>query len=680
MTSSVEFIKGIYSEVAFISVIFLIFFQLFSDFLESIYILVLMTLSINVNILALLFLLSSLVLLFFKKGIPDKMLLIVGLTMIVCRVVEPLFETPARMVISGLGVGCFLILFPALLLRKDSSKEEQGGLTIGLGLAIAIASSVLLRTLNSTIDLSTHGFGQVIGWVLAIIAAILLIGYLLVEQETIQIENPTAATESNGAEQPSGIKQILGIAIGLTSIFFFITFAFSSPGVISSWTEGNYIAITSMVVVMLTLFVFVVSNKPQLLTRLEPRMILIWNVLFVLAFTLTIVVHQIQFPSTSDIYPIIAPQTTILYHVPLILMLITFPIIVIDFMLLSRGIMGLKSKPSGFTVGGSFTLGGLCMILMILSLVFTSVWGFIPVIGVLFRDMFWLIFLIVGLVLVVSLIPTSRRSFTISESHRTPRTKTIIAGFMIFLFALTLVSGIALDAYPVAQTGNATSVRILTYNIAQGMNLEDVKNYDGQIGLIRDVDADIIGLQETSKIAGSSDVVKYFADKLNLYSYFGPKGVTGTTGVALLSKYPIENPRTIYHFSENIDRKQTATIEAEITVGSNTFTVYVTHTYGRTSAKSILQTDILNEASGKSNVVFMGDFNFRPATEAYNLTTVALDDSWWLKWPTGVDNLGYNNSRNIDNIFVSPGTTISDCEYIWDPQSDHPAYWVDIEW
>jgi len=680
MTSSVEFIKGIYSEVAFISVIFLIFFQLFSDFIESIYILVLMTLSINVNILALLFLLSPLMLLFFKKRIPDKLLLILGMTMIVCRVVEPLLETPARMIISGLGVGCFLILFPTLLLRKDSSKEEQGGLTIGMGLAIAIASSVLLRTMNSTIDLSTHGFGQVIGWGLAIIAVILLIGYLLVEQETNQIENPNDTTKSDEAEQTSGVKHILGIAIGLASIFFFITFAFSSPGVISSWTEGNYIAITSIVVLMLTLFVFVASNKPQLLTRLEPRMILIWNILFVLAFSLTCVVHQIQFPSTSDIYPIIAPQTTILHHVPLILMLVTFPIIVIDFMLLSRGIMGLKSKPTGFTVGSSFTLSGLCTILMILALVFTSVWGFIPVIGVLFRDLFWFIFLIVGLVLVVSVMRTARRSFTIRESQRTPRMKTIIAGFMIILFAGTLVSGIALEAYPVAQTGTATSVRILTYNIAQGMNLEDVKNYDGQIELIRGVDADIIGLQETSKIAGSSDVVKYFADKLNLYSYFGPKGVTGTTGVALLSKYPIENPRTIFHFSENIDRKQTATIEAEITVGSLTFTVYVTHTYGRMETRSILQTDILNEASGKSNVVFMGDFNFRPATEAYNLTTDVLDDSWWLKWPTGEDNLGYNNSRNIDHIFVSPGTTISDCQYIWDPQSDHPAYWADIQW
>ena len=174
--------------------------------------------------------------------------------------------------------------------------------------------------------------------------------------------------------------------------------------------------------------------------------------------------------------------------------------------------------------------------------------------------------------------------------------------------------------------------------------------------------------------------MRYLANKLNLYSYFGPKGVTGTTGVALLSKYPIENPRTIYHYSEDVDRKQTATIEADITVGSRSFTIYVTHTYGRTSTKMILQNDILDASSGKSNVIFMGDFNFRPHSEPYNLTTAVLDDSWWVKWPTGVNSLGENNSRQIDHIFLSPGTTVSDCEYITDPQSDHPAYWADIQW
>ncbi len=680
MSSYKEFLDRVYSELVFISILLLLFIQLLSDFLESVYILVLMTLSINENLLAMLFVISPVILLFFKKGIPDKMLLIVGLTMVACRVMEPLFDTTARMVISGLGVGCFLVLFPTFLLRKDSSKEEQGGLTIGMGLAIAIASSVLLRTLNSTIDFSTHGFGQVIGWALAAIWTMMLIGYLRVGQETIPRENPTDATESNGAEQPSGIMRISEIAIGLVSIFFFIIFAFSSPVVISRWTEGDYIAITAIVVLMLTLFVFVASNKPQLLTRLKPRILLVWNITFVIAFAVTVLIHQIQFPSTPGVYPIEAPATTFLHHIPLVLMLITFPIILIDFMFLTRGIMRLEPKPTGFAVGGGFVLSSLHLILITFALVFTSVWGFIPVIGVLFRNMFWFTFLVVGLNIVVSLKRPSRSSFTIRESKRSPRAKTIIAGFMIIIFAGTLVSGIAFEAHPVAPTGDPTSVKILTYNLAQGVNDVDVKNYDGQLELIRGVDADIIGLQETSKITGGSDVVRYIANGLNLYSYFGPKGVTGTTGVALLSKYPIENPRTIYHFSEDVDRKQTATIEAEITVGSHTFTVYVTHTYGRMSTKSILQTDVLNEASGKSNVIFMGDFNFRPDSEPYNLTTDVLDDSWWLKWPTGADAQGNNNSRQIDHIFVSPGTTISDCQYITDHQSDHPAYWVDIQW
>ncbi|MHA2030658.1 MAG: endonuclease/exonuclease/phosphatase family protein, partial [Candidatus Kariarchaeaceae archaeon] len=202
------------------------------------------------------------------------------------------------------------------------------------------------------------------------------------------------------------------------------------------------------------------------------------------------------------------------------------------------------------------------------------------------------------------------------------------------------------------------------------------------LNLIREIDPDIIGLQECSKIAGSSDVVRYFADKLNMYSYFGPKWVTGTTGVAVLSKYPIKNATTLYHYSENVDRKQTATTECQIEVGTHTYTVYNTHTYGRLSAKEIMQNDIITRVDGKPNVIFIGDFNFKPFTSPYNLTTEVLNDSWWVRWPTGQDNLGYNNSRDIELIFVSPDITVTDCQFVLDPTgsiSDHPAYWATIQ-
>ncbi|MHA2424909.1 MAG: endonuclease/exonuclease/phosphatase family protein [Candidatus Thorarchaeota archaeon] len=678
MPIDTELFEEYYSELIFTSIVFLFFIQIFSDFVESTYILLLMTLSMNQNVFVLLFMFSPIIFLFFRRSIPDKLLVVAGGIMIACRIVEPLFDTVVRMLFSGLGVGCFFILFPALLLFVRSDDKNQRVLTFGIGLSTALAASVLLRTLSFTIDLSTYGWGQAIGWVLAAIGFFMLVGF----SKKIHTTSPLSGIEvSSPAPQRLRKRTLAGITFGLTSILFFVSFAFSSPVVISRWTESSYVAVVSGVAVMTALFALILLYRPQLISKLTPQVIFIWNLIFVTLFVLTVYVNQIYFPDFPSTYPIIVPTTSFLLHVPLYLMIAAFPIILIDFMILSHKMASLELVPTSRAAGVAFTLGGgLYMLILLFTLILTSVWGFFPVIGVLLRDMFWFIILIAGIVLLLTIYKTKDNIPFFETAGKLPRTETIVAGLLIIMFLGTLTGSIVFEAHPVAPSGGAVSVRILTYNIAQGMNDVDVKNYDGQLELIRGIDADIIGLQETSKIAGNSDVVRYFADKLNLYSYFGPKGVTGTTGVALLSKYPIENPRTIYHYAEDVDRKQTATIEAEITVGSKTFTVYVTHTYGRTATKMILQNDILEMSTGKSDVVFMGDFNFRPFTEPYNLTTAVLDDSWWVKWPTGVDVMGENNSRRIDHIFLSSGTVVSDCDYVTDPQSDHPAYWVDIQW
>ena len=669
-----------YSELIFTGIMLLFFIQLFSEYVESTYILLLMTLSLNQNALVLLFMFSPIIFLVFRRSIPHKLLIVAGGIMIACRVVEPFFDTVIRMVLSGLGVGCFFILFPTLLLFVRSDEKDQSGLTFGIGLSLALAASVLLRTLNFTIDLSTYGWGQAIGWVLAAIGFLMLGGFSKRVQSVASLDSQLSIDTSTSPLTRLRKRTLAGISFGLTSILFFVSFAFSSPVVISRWTESSYVAVVSAVALMTTLFALIMLYSPHLISRLTPRLILIWNLLFVVLFVLTVYVNQIPFPDVPTTYPIIAPPTTFMHHIPLYLMIITFPIILIDFILLSHKLASLELVPTSRAAGIVFTLGGgLYMLVLLFTLILTSVWGFVPVMGPLFRDMFWFIVLIAGLVLLLAIYTMKADMPSFSVPDRLPRTETIIAGLLIIMFIGTLTGSMAFEAHPVTPAGDPVSLRLLTYNIAQGMNDVDVKNYDGQLELIREIDADIIGLQETSKIAGNSDVVRYFANKLNLYSYFGPKGVTGTTGVALLSKYPIENPRTIYHYSEDIDRKQTATIEAEITVGSTTFTVYVTHTYGRTSTKVILQNDILDASSGKSNVIFMGDFNFRPFSEPYNITTAVLEDSWYVKWPTGQNSLGDNNSREIDHIFLSSGTTVSDCEYITDPQSDHPAYWVDIQ-
>ena len=678
MASIRRIINRNYSELLLISIMLLFCIQLFSDWVEFTYILCLMTLSINENFLTVLFLFSPLILMFIRKDIPSKFILSTGILTILSRVIEPLFfNTQLRMITSGFGVGCFMIFFPMFLISKNKAQEEQRELLFGIGLALALLASVFFRTLNSTVDISTYSWFQVIGWILAIFAIGLLFQWYQNQEKSV-IKHDISDTP----DIPNNFskKRLLGLTCGIMSIFFLINFAFASPGVIARWTEGNYFLIITLVVAVIAITAFILLQFPKLITRLTPLMLWAWNASFTLTLVINLIVNQVAFPSSGFYFPLQAPKTAIFHHLLVILLILLLPIIIIDFILLSREFFNLTPKPSAHVLGGVFTIGsGIYLLCMLLALIFTSTWGFVPIIGTLFRDLFWFIFLLVGLILVSSLSNLSSKSLHISALPFKSKTRVISISLLVIIFLGTFASILVIEPHPATPSENPSSLKILNYNIQQGVNDKANKNYDGQLSLIREIDADVIGLQECSKIAGSSDVVRYFADKLNMYSYFGPKWITGTTGVAILSKYPITNATTVYHYNENVDRKQTATTECLIEVGNHIYTVYNTHAFGRSSTKEILQNDILNRVSGKSNVIFMGDFNFKPFTSPYNLTTEVLSDSWWVKWPTGEDNQGYNNSQDIELIFVSADIVVTDCQFITDPQSDHPAYWATIQ-
>jgi endonuclease/exonuclease/phosphatase family metal-dependent hydrolase len=646
-----------------------------------------MTLSLNENALTVFFFFSSILLLFFRKGVPRKALIVIGEIMIIARLLEPLFDTQLRMIISGIGIGCFMMFFPAFISHINADEEESGGINLGIGFVIALALSIFFRALNSSIDITTYGWYQVIGWILGIIETILLLGFYYLRDETdTNLETGTKVEKDATPEMSANTNpikdraSILGITLGLSSIIVLVTFVFNGTTVLARWTEGNYMFITSLMIIILSLFALVAIYKPEKMFEFinKSGIIWIWNGLFILSLVLTIAVNQVAFPSTSDNFPIVVSATTIFHQIPLVLLILLLPIIFIDFILLLRQLI--KSKPPMQKLAGSFTLGGgLYMLLIIFSIIFTSTWGFVKPISFYFRDQFWLVFLIDGLVILLSIFLLKKSGFELDfkRSYLSFKTKISAISLIAIVCVGTITGAILIEAKPITQTGD-TSLKILTYNLQQGVDPYTQKNYDGQLALIREIDADIIGLQETSKIAGNSDVVQYFADKLNMYSYFGPRGVTGTTGVALLSKYPIKNAVTLYHFSRDSDRKQTATIEAEITIGTQTFTIYVTHTYGSTSAKSMLINDTLARADGKDNVIFMGDFNFRENSEPYNLTTDVLVDAWLDQWPSGVDDDSVNASSRIDHIFLgalNPGLNIVDCRYVeWiRVESDHPA-------
>ena len=658
-----DLVRKNYSIIILFSILFLFFLQALSDLVERIYAFALLNLEPDENILGLLFFLSPVVLLFFGKKFPEIAMLIVGEIMIISRLIEPLVTKQGIYILAGLTVGSFLIFLPAFF-GRTKDKNKNIGLNLGISLAIAVSLSILFRTFNASIDVSQYKLGQIIGWILGLIASFILFGYFLTEKEM--------ETKAEEIETKASFWKILGLTIGIFSIFVVLWFVFMSPTVISRWTEGDYIGIIVGILSMIAISVTVKMWRPDIINKIKTWMLWVWNGLFCLSLTLTVLVHQLRFPDDQALYPIIAPQTAWFHQIPLALMIISSPIIYLDFLYLTREIITLK--PSTRKLGGAFAIGGLYLVVMLFIQILPNLWGYLEPISPGFRDKYWLAFLVPSLLIGLATILVKKESLNLGKIKRSYNSKIITVVILGMIFVGTLIGAFVTAPKPDYTATGKTSLIIMTYNIQQGVNVSGDRNYDGQLELIQSIDPDIIGLQEcdpTRISGGNLDVIRYFATKLNMYSYYGPKTVTNTYGCAILSKFPISNAESFFMYS---DIEQVGSSQVQITVGSSIFNVFVNHPDGDEDITTVYQQEeMLSRTTGLSNIIFMGDFNFRAYSQEYNLTLAAgLEDSWSLRWGSPADD-------RIDHIFLSTGRTVLGAQYIEEGQSDHPAYWIEMQ-
>jgi len=344
---------------------------------------------------------------------------------------------------------------------------------------------------------------------------------------------------------------------------------------------------------------------------------------------LTVLVHQIFFTSSSITYPLVASATTWYQQIPLVLMIILSPILYLDFTLLTKELI--KIKPSPAKLGGSFTIGGFFIVIMIFMQILPNIWGHLAPISTGFRDMYWLAFLIPGVVISLSMLLVKKTTLTFEKISKKFNTKIILSSVFGLIFIGTIIGGVVTEPNPNHSASGKTSLVIMTYNILQGINMTGDWNFDGQLELIKAVDPDILGLQEcdpTRISGGNLDVVRYFASELNMYSYYGPKTVTNTFGCAILSKYPIKNAYSFFAYS---DVEQIGSAQAQIVFNSTlTFNVAVHHPAGLTDPVMIDQNlQMLEQVNGLTNVIYMGDFNYYPYSQNYNDTlSTGLIDSY----------------------------------------------------
>jgi endonuclease/exonuclease/phosphatase family metal-dependent hydrolase len=362
-------------------------------------------------------------------------------------------------------------------------------------------------------------------------------------------------------------------------------------------------------------------------------------------------------------------------------MLITFPVIFIDFGIFS-GLLA-RAHPTPRRIAAGIQIGVIFMILAIFMNIFSNTWGYVEPISPFFRNKFWIAFLLITALVTILAIILSRRFKWFDEEEVSQQNAAILGVFLGAVFLVTLISALLTDRYPVpAPIKN--SLKVMTFNIQQANDVNGEKSYLDQLKLIKEVDADIIGFQESDSTRislGNNDYIRYYANKLGYHAYFGPKSVTGTYGTAILSKYPLENPRSVFTYS---DQDEIGTAEAEIQVGDRQFTIFNVHPDGSDEATLVFAMTLVNRANVKADAIAIGDYNLRGWEEPYMLIDEFYKNAWMDIYPSGIneDGLDMSGENRIDHIFISPHLEVINPVYVLPPESrtDHPVHWAEISW
>ena len=645
-------------------ILFLFFIHLAGTLVQSIYILDLMNTSLDVKALGLLFFFTPIFLLPFRKKLPNFLIWTLFGLLLLSRGVTPYLDTLGRMLASGTGTGAALLLFPLMVAAKPKGESRaQTGLWISAGLALAVGISVLLRTLNYSIDYSLTPAGSWAGWGLG-----LSFGFLL--------------SRLDWAVEPSPRNKNSGLTAALLGIFLILTlvyFVFSAPAVIARWTEGNYALIVITVSLLAAGWAWVSIARPQMLERLSPPVVILWNLVFTLCLVGTILAQRVPFPAAPTSPAVVVGMPGWLRQIPEVLMLVLFPVIFLDMSLFVNRIRRLN--PSSRDLVPGMLLGSTALVLLVFIHIFTNVWGYIAPVSTLFRNLFWLPYLLIAGG--ISLLVWSRSKF---ETDPIQESGGFQWGWAVLLGVIFLGSGLAAlrtDRVQPAET-EKSSLLVMTYNIQAGNDGSGEQSFDRQLALIRQVSPDILALQEsdTARISlNNNDLVLYFASKLGYHSYYGPSTVTGTFGTAILSKYPLLNTHTVFTYS---DQDEIGTAEAEIEVGGRRFSLYDVHPDGSEPAMLVWAQTLLERSQSKPYVIALGDFNLRDYEEAYQLIASEYTNAWVSIYPSKIspDGTDMSGKNRIDHIFVTPSLGVRNPVYVLPPVSatDHPVHWAEIFW
>lgn len=254
----------------------------------------------------------------------------------------------------------------------------------------------------------------------------------------------------------------------------------------------------------------------------------------------------------------------------------------------------------------------------------------------------------------------------------------IVFSFLSMFILLSTSPNVLANGY-----GKQISLDVMSYNIYHGVGEDEELNLERIADVIRDADAEIIGLQEVDRHYGErsdfQDQAKELADLLGYHYTYGanlesePEGDQEQTrqyGNAILSKYPIIESENISLTSVG---EQRGVQQTKINVRGIHVNVYNTHLGLDEASRTTQVEEILNLASEKQGPkLLFGDLNTEPTSPEYK---DLLADDQFKDVFSGIENAETfpinEPEKRIDYIFSSPDVSYENQEVIQSNASDH---------
>ncbi len=222
---------------------------------------------------------------------------------------------------------------------------------------------------------------------------------------------------------------------------------------------------------------------------------------------------------------------------------------------------------------------------------------------------------------------------------------------------LSAIVGCAAESPYNQQTSAPDTIRVLAYNIHHGEGMDDSLDLDRIAALIREVDPDLVALQEVDSAAGRTgrvDQATELGRLTGLNSVFGAfmPYDGGAYGMAVLSRWQIVESANL-RLPDGEEPRTSLAVAVEVPNSKRKLRFVGIHFY-RTEDERLAQAQTLEQALGNDTVptILAGDFNSTPGSEVMGHLEIG-----WKVLAKGEDNFTFSSfdpEREIDFVLVRP--------------------------